>query len=54
MPNWCNNNIKIEGPKDKIKNIWDKVQADPDKGFFTHLVPMPKELEGTTLSLIHI
>ena len=20
MPNWCNNNIKIEGPKDKIKN----------------------------------
>tara|TARA_B100001564_G_scaffold76840_1_gene61433 strand:+ start:2066 stop:2722 length:657 start_codon:yes stop_codon:yes gene_type:complete len=48
MPNWCNNNIKIEGPKDKIKNIWDTVQADPDKGFFTHLVPMPKELEGTT------
>ena len=48
MPNWCNKNIKIEGPKDKIKNIWDTVQADPDKGFFTHLVPMPKELEGTT------
>ena len=30
MPNWCNNNIKIEGPKDKIKDIWDRVQADED------------------------
>ena len=48
MPNWCNNNIKIEGPKDKIKDIWDRVQADEDKGFFQHFVPMPKELEGTT------
>ena len=48
MPNWCNNNIKIEGPKDKIKKIWDSVQADEDKGFFNHLVPMPKELDGTT------
>lgn len=48
MPNWCNNNIKIEGPKEKIKAIWDKVQADPDKGFFNHLVPMPKELDNTT------
>ena len=48
MPNWCNNNITIEGPKDKIKKIWDSVQADGDKGFFNHLVPMPKELEGTT------
>ena len=48
MPNWCNNNITIEGPKEKIKAIWDKVQADPDKGFFQHLVPAPKELDGTT------
>jgi hypothetical protein len=48
MPNWCNNNITIEGPKDKIKNLWDNIQADPDKGFFQHLVPAPKELDGTT------
>ena len=48
MPNWCNNNITIEGPKEKIKAIWDQVQADPDKGFFQHLVPAPKELDGTT------
>ena len=48
MPNWCNNNITIEGPKDKIKKIWDSVQADEEKGFFNHLLPMPKELEGTT------
>ena len=52
MPNWCNNNITIEGPKDKIKKIWDSVQADEEKGFFNHLLPMPKELEEP-LHLVH-
>jgi hypothetical protein len=26
MPNWCNNNITISGPTDKIKKLWDDAQ----------------------------
>lgn len=44
MPNWCNNTIRLSGPKDKIKKIWE----NRDKGFLQQLDPMPAELEGTT------
>jgi hypothetical protein len=47
MPNWCDNSIKIKGPKDKIKKIWDEAQKE-DKGLLSAIYPMPNELEGTT------
>jgi len=27
MPNWCNNNITISGPTDKIKKLWEDAQT---------------------------
>ena len=44
MPNWCNNNIIIKGPKSKLKDL----ESSARKGTFcNHLLPMPKVLEGT-------
>ena len=45
MPNWCNNNIEIVGPKHKV----DALIEGAKKGeFLNTLFPMPKALEGTT------
>jgi hypothetical protein len=46
MPNWCNNNIEITGPVDKIKALWDAAQAE-DGGLLNAMVPMPVELKDT-------
>ena len=47
MPNWCNNNIEIVGPKAKV----DKLIEGAKKGeFINTLYPMPKELEDTESS----
>jgi len=46
MPNWCNNTISITGPKDKITNLFE--EAKKENGLLQAMVPMPKELEGTT------
>lgn len=46
MPNWCNNNIEITGPLDKIKALWDAAQAE-DSGLLNAMVPMPVELKNT-------
>ena len=46
MPNWCNNNIEITGPIDKIKALWDAAQAE-DGGLLNAMVPMPVELKDT-------
>ena len=44
MPNWCNNNIEISGPKSKLL----KLKAGAEKGeFLNTLFPMPEALEGT-------
>ena len=44
MPNWCNNNITIKGPKAKL----DQLEQAARKGeFLNFLYPMPKDLEGT-------
>ena len=43
MPNWCNNNIQIEGPLNKLEEL-SKACED---GLFNHILPIPKELEGT-------
>ena len=58
MPNWCNNNVEISGPKkviDQIQKIVDekhiKDDNDPnipeDQGLLDWMVPMPKELRET-------
>ena len=42
MPNWCNNNIEIIGPKEKV----DKLIEGAKKGeFINTLYPMPKALK---------
>ena len=46
MPNWCNNNIEITGPVDKIQALWDAAQAE-DGGLLNAMVPMPVELKDT-------
>ena len=59
MPNWCNNQVEISGPKkviDQIQKIVDenhiKDDNDPnipeDQGLLDWMVPMPKELRHTT------
>ena len=49
MPNWCNNSITITGPKDKIEKLWQGATAEGDDGgLLNAMVPMPKELNGTT------
>jgi hypothetical protein len=61
MPNWCNNSITIQGPTETIKQLWEDahwtetVKDEDDKdvsverfGLLQAMVPMPKELEGTT------
>ena len=45
MPNWCNNNIEIIGPKAKV----DKLIEGAKKGnLLDTMYPMPKELVDTT------
>jgi len=46
MPNWCNNNITITGPKDKITKLYTEAKAG--NGLLQAMYPMPKELEDTT------
>lgn len=44
MPNWCNNNIEISGPKSKLI----KLKAGAEKGeFLNTLFPMPEVLKDT-------
>ena len=44
MPNWCNNNIEIIGPKHKVDALIKGAKAGE---FVNTLYPMPKELEDT-------
>jgi len=46
MPNWCNNSFSITGNKNSISDLW--VQASICEGLLEAIMPMPKELEGTT------
>jgi len=49
MPNWCYNRVEIYGDNpDQIKEV-KKTLAGKETCFdFNNIVPMPKELEGTT------
>jgi hypothetical protein len=46
MPNWCNNNIDITGPADKIKALFDAATAE-GSGLLNAMHPMPEELKDT-------
>ena len=50
MPNWCNNSITITGPKATITDLWERAKTaqEGEFGLLQAMVPMPKELEGTT------
>ena len=51
MPNWCNNNVEISGPKkiiDQIEKIVDESKNTEGQGLFDWMWPMPKELRDTT------
>jgi hypothetical protein len=56
MPNHCNNTLGITGPTKDIEEFIELVtNKGPDKDeneyeLFNNLLPMPKELEGTTSS----
>jgi hypothetical protein len=47
MPNWCNNSITIKGSTETIKTLWEEANQE-GSGLLNAMVPMPKELEGTT------
>ena len=50
MPNWCNNNVEISGPKkviDQIEKIVDEKKNKEGQGLLDWMVPMPKELRET-------
>jgi hypothetical protein len=51
MPNWCNNNITISGPADKIKKLWETAQtADEGKfGLLEAMAPIGEWDYGTAV-----
>ena len=49
MPNWCNNRVEIYGEDpDQIKEVKKTLASKQTCFDFNNIVPMPKELEGTT------
>lgn len=44
MPNWCNNNITISGPTEKMQKIYDTCKSESDEGLCSALYPAPKDL----------
>ncbi len=52
MPNWCNNELRVRGKKAEVDALLKKAyrkDKDGETAFsFQSLLPMPKELEGTT------
>ena len=48
MPNWCNNRVEIYGESDQIKEVKKTLEGEETCFDFNNIVPMPKELEGTT------
>ena len=49
MPNWCDNRVEIYGDNpDQIKEVKKTLASEQTCFDFNNIVPMPKELEGTT------
>ena len=40
MPNWCENQLTMTGPKQDVRDLWEKIENDSQ--FFEHMVPNPK------------
>ena len=48
MPNWCQNYIRITGPKEKIEALWEAAEkADGEFGLFSAMRPEPNYDEVT-------
>lgn len=45
MPNWCENNLKINGKKKKIKSFMKKIKDDDGEVTFEKLLPMPDDVK---------
>lgn len=48
MPNWCQNELAVYGPKDQVKEVYqllvDELEDDKISVTFDRLIPMPKIL----------
>ena len=49
MPNWCSNSITIEGPADKIRQLWESAQSQQDGGLLEATVPIGDWDYGTAV-----
>ena len=52
MPNWCSNNITIQGPTETIKALWEDDteivgENNEERGLLEAMVPMPEQLRNT-------
>jgi hypothetical protein len=52
MPNWCSNNITIQGPTETLKTLWNDAtevvgENNEERGLLQAMVPMPSELNHT-------
>lgn len=47
MPNWCNNNITIQGPTETIKTLWEDATQE-GAGLLSAIRPIPEILKDTT------
>lgn len=45
MPNWCNNNLFVEGEKKELNKFKKKAVKDKEPLCLDNFVPMPKELD---------
>ena len=48
MPNWCKNNLRIVSNGEKVLDVLELLKDEDGEMTFNKIVPMPKELEGTT------
>ncbi|MYA41609.1 MAG: hypothetical protein F4Z31_07650 [Gemmatimonadetes bacterium] len=52
MPNWCQNELSVYGPKDQVREIYDLIvnELEDDKiaVTFDRVIPMPKILQKVT------
>ncbi len=44
MPNWCENDLYIEGPKERVTAFLDAVKSDESLLDFGRIIPLPQEL----------
>lgn len=51
MPNWCNNQITISAPKEKMDKFETFLNESDGKNWFDFFLPIPEELKDTTASL---